>query len=221
MFTFLLFCSIIALVGDIMKERIVMRLNAAPGVKPEPMGSEEINALKRSYRAYSEQNKKDFAARLKTLRESAKMTQKQLADKAGLHEGLITRYETAGAIPRDSTLQKLAAALNVPVKAFDPDAIKLLDFTVFGNYGVKINFTNSGVTFSVPGYPDITVENLKELVALYDLCNEQTEKAFQKVKEDYFVNLFIRELFYDEIPRGKDEDKNRPGTPIPSSGEKK
>ena len=191
------------------RERVVMRLKAAPGVTPQPITSEEINKLKRSYRANNEQNKKDFAVRLKTLRESAGLTQKQLADKAGLHEGLITRYETAGALPRDTTIRKLAAALNVPLEAFDPDAIKLLDFTVFSSYGVNIKTANNGVTFSVPGYHDITIENLAELMALYDLCHEETEKAFQKVKDDYFVNLFIRELFCnppaDKMPHGNDK----------------
>ena len=169
------------------------------------MSNKDKATLLRSYRVNNEQKRKEFANRLKALRESAKMTQKQLADKAGLHEGLITRYETAGAMPRDSTLAKIAAALNVPLEAFDPDAIKLLDFTVFGNYGITVTPTKNGIVFSVPGYQNVTID-LKVLVTLYDSWTEETEKAFQKVKEDFFVNLFIRELFYDEMPI----DRTRP-----------
>lgn len=188
-----------------MRDRVVMRLKAAPGITPQPMSNKDKATLLRSYRVNNEQKRKEFANRLKALRESAKMTQKQLADKAGLHEGLITRYETAGAMPRDSTLAKIAAALNVPLEAFDPDAIKLLDFTVFGNYGITVTPTKNGIVFSVPGYQNVTID-LKVLVTLYDSCTEETEKAFQKVKEDFFVNLFIRELFYDEMPI----DRTRP-----------
>ena len=162
-----------------MRDRVVMRLKAAPGITPQPMSNKDKATLLRSYRVNNEQKRKEFANRLKALRESAKMTQKQLADKAGLHEGLITRYETAGAMPRDSTL--------------------------FGNYGITVTPTKNGIVFSVPGYQNVTID-LKVLVTLYDSCTEETEKAFQKVKEDFFVNLFIRELFYDEMPI----DRTRP-----------
>lgn len=174
------------------KERFVIRLNAAPGVEWNPIDSEFKTSLKRSYNFSDKEMREDFAARLKALRESAGLTQKQLADRAGIHEGLITRYETAGAFPRDTTMQKLATALNVPLEAFHPEAIKLLDFSLLTQHGIDIKREKRGITLCIPGCPDITVEDLTEIAELFDRCEEYTEKAFQKVKEKYFVNLFIR-----------------------------
>ncbi len=57
-----------------------------------------------------------LAMRLKRLRKARKkMTQVQLAERAGLKRSLVARLETGRYDPKLSTLQKLAKALKVPV----------------------------------------------------------------------------------------------------------
>lgn len=59
-----------------------------------------------------------FGARLKELREAAGLTQKALADASGLNRVTLAHYERGQ--PADlkvSTLEKLAAALGVPLFA--------------------------------------------------------------------------------------------------------
>lgn len=62
-----------------------------------------------------------FAVALAMLREERGLTQQEVADKAGLKQPMLARYEN-GQIPTVSTLQRLAAALNARV-LLSPDAI--------------------------------------------------------------------------------------------------
>ncbi|HLF08851.1 MAG TPA: helix-turn-helix transcriptional regulator [Dehalococcoidia bacterium] len=50
---------------------------------------------------------------LRSLRESAALSQLQLAEQAGVSAVTIVRLETGMHAPRGSTIQKLAAALSV------------------------------------------------------------------------------------------------------------
>ena len=52
----------------------------------------------------------DFAVRLAEMREKRRMTQQALADKAGIKQPMLARYER-GQIPATPTLQRLARAL--------------------------------------------------------------------------------------------------------------
>lgn len=56
------------------------------------------------------------AVRLKDLRESVSLTQGELAARSGLSEVTISRLERGRNAPRESTIQKLAAALGVPAR---------------------------------------------------------------------------------------------------------
>jgi transcriptional regulator with XRE-family HTH domain len=56
-----------------------------------------------------------MATRIKALRERRKMTQEQLAAKAGIGRSYLARLETARQDPTLSTLEKLAKALRVKV----------------------------------------------------------------------------------------------------------
>ena len=56
-----------------------------------------------------------LAMRLKRLRKVRKMTQEQLAGRAGLTRGYVARLETGRHDPALSTLEKLAKALRVKV----------------------------------------------------------------------------------------------------------
>jgi DNA-binding XRE family transcriptional regulator len=49
------------------------------------------------------------------IRKSVSMTQEQLAKESGVHRVTIARYETGATSPTVRSLEKIAAALNVPV----------------------------------------------------------------------------------------------------------
>lgn len=54
--------------------------------------------------------------RLKLKRVEKGLTQKELADMAGIGQGFISDYETGRYFPRKTTLDKLAEALGCEVK---------------------------------------------------------------------------------------------------------
>ncbi len=58
---------------------------------------------------------KRMAAHLKKLRMMKKMSQAELAEKAGISRGYLIRLEAAQQDPTLGTLEKLARALGVPV----------------------------------------------------------------------------------------------------------
>jgi transcriptional regulator with XRE-family HTH domain len=57
-----------------------------------------------------------FAERLAYLRAERMLTQQQLAESAGVATATIGRSEAGGYIPHGPTLQKIAAALDVPLR---------------------------------------------------------------------------------------------------------
>ena len=61
-----------------------------------------------------------IAQKIKSLRESAALTQQQLADKAGLLQSHISRLENAEHSPSNKTLERIANALGKTVRDFDP-----------------------------------------------------------------------------------------------------
>jgi transcriptional regulator with XRE-family HTH domain len=60
--------------------------------------------------------------RLKELREARFLTQRELAEKAGVALATITRVELGQVVPNFSTIRKLAAALGVEPQELVPDA---------------------------------------------------------------------------------------------------
>lgn len=163
--------------------------------------------------SYAEQQRMAFAEQLKTLRKSAGLTQKQLAERANIDTSVIARYETGGAMPRPKAIEKLAAALGVPPSALDvtptTGTIAIIDTAVLRKHGMNIRNTQDGLTaISFHGYPEITMTETRAAV-LIEYCNEETQKAFSEVMENYFANLFIRELYtnYKE-PTATDSDQN-------------
>jgi transcriptional regulator with XRE-family HTH domain len=65
-----------------------------------------------------------FAACLRRLRDDAKMTQHELADRSGVHRQSIARLELGSMAPSWHMVMLLARALNVSVTAFvDPEII--------------------------------------------------------------------------------------------------
>ena len=56
---------------------------------------------------------------LRELRRKVKMTQKELADKAGIHLATVIRFELGLCEPKPETLSKIAGVLGIP-----PEKIK-------------------------------------------------------------------------------------------------
>jgi transcriptional regulator with XRE-family HTH domain len=57
-----------------------------------------------------------IAMRIKALRGKRKITQAELAERAGISHGYLARLETGRQDPTITTLEKLAKALKVPVE---------------------------------------------------------------------------------------------------------
>jgi transcriptional regulator with XRE-family HTH domain len=66
---------------------------------------------------------RDFADRLRRFREAKGITQYRLAQLSGLSKEGISKLEEGATDPRLSTLQKLAAALGVPVARLVADRL--------------------------------------------------------------------------------------------------
>lgn len=64
--------------------------------------------------------KSDFGKRLRKLREERKLTQEELADKAGMHFTYIGQIERGVRNPSLVNLEKLAKALEITAKELFP-----------------------------------------------------------------------------------------------------
>lgn len=69
----------------------------------------------------------ELGLELQRIREARGWTQRELAERAGLPQSTIARYEKAGRTPTVPTLWRLASALNVTVMLAPEYGIKLLD----------------------------------------------------------------------------------------------
>jgi Zn-dependent peptidase ImmA (M78 family)/transcriptional regulator with XRE-family HTH domain len=58
--------------------------------------------------------------RLRQARQLALLTKKEVADAAGVSPAAVGQYEAGISVPRSNTIQRLAAALDVPVQFFAP-----------------------------------------------------------------------------------------------------
>ena len=59
----------------------------------------------------------DVGANIKSLRNEQGLSQRKLEQMAGLQQATICKYEAGRAVPRNTTLDKIAEALNVDVSA--------------------------------------------------------------------------------------------------------
>ncbi len=64
------------------------------------------------------ENKKLLGSRIKEIRKSNKLTQEQLAELIGIETGSLSSIESGRHFPSLLTLEKIAAVLNVKLKAF-------------------------------------------------------------------------------------------------------
>ena len=90
-----------------------------------------------------------FSEKLTAVRKEKGIKQGDLADAVGLSQRSLTSYERGHAIPRKSTIRKLAAALDVTVEYLtndeidDPDACRVIEEQIeiarskFGSKGAR------------------------------------------------------------------------------------
>jgi len=60
----------------------------------------------------------NFGENLKNLRKAKKLSQKQLGDRVGVSESIVSRYESGEVSPPIDTLCKMAKELNVSLDEF-------------------------------------------------------------------------------------------------------
>lgn len=83
--------------------------------------------------------------KIKTIRLSKKMTQKQLGDLCGMADSAIRRYELGGAKPKIETLKRIATALDVGLEEFLTSS-ELSLFEDMANLYLKSNFETDKIT---------------------------------------------------------------------------
>lgn len=160
----------------------------------------------------AEQQKKTFAKRLMLSRKSAGLTQQQLAEKAGIDRAIISRYEVGNAMPRAKTIEKLAAALNVPVALLDvsspfPAYTRFeIDIDVLGKFSEYIHKDKIFEQYKIkaPGHPEIML-SLHDCDGIYEFCMAETDRVFKDVTEKYFIQLFINTAYAEHAKRNNDE----------------
>jgi transcriptional regulator with XRE-family HTH domain len=97
-----------------------------------------------------------IGAQVRALRKRQDMTVAELAGQAGLSAGMLSKVENGAISPSLSTLQSLAAALNVPLTSFFSDFEQRHDVThVKAGEGLTIERrgTKSGHQYQLLGHP--------------------------------------------------------------------
>ncbi len=106
---------------------------------------------------------------IKQLRKQAGLTQKQLAEKAGLSIASIQGYEQGKYTPKIETLSKIAKALDVSVES------------LFG--GITIGFMTEYDLEKLDYYGLLGDENLRKINELFKLLNYKgQDKAIEQVE---------------------------------------
>jgi len=98
--------------------RAMEEILAQNPVSAKPMHLGEEKPMSRGLKSWS----KHVGQKIKQLRESAQLTQVQLAEKAGLPQSHVSRLENAEHSATHLTLEKIAKALGVHVGEIDPCA---------------------------------------------------------------------------------------------------
>ncbi len=157
------------------------------------------------------QQRRLFGERLRTLRKNANLTQQQLAEKAGLKAPVIVRYEAGRALPRPQAIEKLAAALGVPVSDLDgssskADKMKLVNF--FNSFLDPKDFKTQAKLSS--NYEKVIITDPDPLESFeIELPYEVFSKVMKKSEADtdnYLTHwrtlafrMFLKENIYAEI----------------------
>lgn len=129
---------------------------------------------------------KTTGEKIKDLRITMNMTQKDLADRVGTTVRTISSYEAAGSKPRGLNLRKLCTVLNVSEGYLLNDEIE--DVT----YGIEEApyIEAARTTYGKKGAMDVEelLTQTKAMFAGGDVPEEDKELFFQAVTEAYFAN---------------------------------
>lgn len=128
--------------------------------------------------------------KIKKTRIQKEFTQKQLAEKCGMYESQIRKYESGKINPKIETLQKIANALQVPVNSLRSDSE--LELNSFMKYLDK-----SFDTFK----DNLRLEN--KLISDYRVLNAQGR---QKAHEQIEMLTKIPEYRADQNPAAESPD---------------
>ena len=144
-----------------------------------------------------------FGERLRALRKNAGLTQQQLAEKSGFTASVIARYEAGGSLPRPQALEKLAAALGVPVSDLDGsnfglDLNVLLSKQIEARLmkcNIQVEFKDKIETVTLSG-PDIANKTMSfdDLRKIIEKTEEEVKTLLAPLFEKYFNNLLKANL---------------------------
>jgi len=145
----------------------------------------------------ADQQRKQFAEKLKKARINAGLTQAQLAAKVGMKAPAIARLETGGSLPRPKTIETLAAALGVSPHTLEYSAAAEITFdaALLNKYNIKVkNVSPDRVEIAVPG--SITFELPIKIADDFILrADSEAKAAFEGAIQEYRANAFMRLAF--------------------------
>lgn len=142
--------------------------------------------------------KSELGKSIRRLRKMRDMTQRELADAAGLTESALRSYELGDRTPKPDTLSAVANALDVPLEAFDIYGIaseaELLHalFLLEDKEDFQIQPTEDGGIYFAGS------EMQKAVQEWYEICrclqnDEITEQEYEKWKVNYRLPSIERE----------------------------
>lgn len=146
--------------------------------------------------------KDSFGLRLKYFRTKLNLTQQQLAEKSGVSRKQISDFEMdIQKNPRQSTIQKLAEALEINVLNLKPD----LEIPSDLDEGVKKSLRVGSAAFpSIVSY-EIDISDISD--DIITKIEEDAKKANRSFDEQF--NILIRELLINEINQNKIDELSK------------
>ena len=140
-----------------------------------------------------------FSDKLKRAREIAGFTQQELGDAIGVTKRTIASYESDGAVPRKSTLAKLASALKVstkylscdectdPLDDIERDSYVLEARALYGEKGARDMEGLLSANAALFAGGELSQEQkdafFEAIMASYLTCKEEAKKKFGKASE--------------------------------------
>ena len=140
-----------------------------------------------------------FSDKLKRAREFAGFTQHELGDAIGVTKRTIASYESDGAVPRKSTLAKLASALKVstkylscdectdPLDDIERDSYVLEARALYGEKGARDMEGLLSANAALFAGGELSQEQkdafFEAIMASYLTCKEEARKKFGKASE--------------------------------------
>ena len=128
-----------------------------------------------------------IGARLKEIRKMRGLTQKQVAEKAGMYLTMYQQYEQGLKNPREAQLQRLADALLVHVdflrtpKADSIDAVLAYLYELLNQYGDAVIFKNEhGYAVQLPSSPDFKAKMNNHLAEVIDAQEKYDVEEFKE-----------------------------------------